>query len=74
VLLSGSFLVLTVTYAVSFVIHMDVLSAFLDLTAAVLAAVGTWQFARPFIRVESENVETTATDGATGGFESAGDD
>lgn len=74
VLLSGAFLVLTSTYVVSFVFHADTVSAALDLLAALLAAGGVWQFARPFVRLDAGSVETTAVDQATGGFESADDD
>ena len=74
VLLAGAFLVLMSTYVAAFVFHMDTVSAALDLLAAVLAAGGVWQFARPFVRLDDGSVETTAIDEATGGFESAGDD
>jgi hypothetical protein len=39
-LLSGSFLVLTFTYVVSFVFHLPLVSGILDLVSASLAALG----------------------------------
>ena len=73
-LLSGAFLVLMTTYVVSFVFHMSFVSATLDLTAALLAAVGVWEFARPFVRISDRDFETPTTDETSGGFENAGDD
>ena len=73
-LLSGAFMVLMLTYVASFVFHADLVSGVLDLTAALLAAVGTWQFARPFVRLDGGDVETPTVGDAKGGFESAGDD
>lgn len=74
VLLAGAFTTLMLTYVASFVLHAEVLSAALDLTAAVLAALGTWRFARPFVRLDGGDVETPAVGDPKGGFESAGDD
>lgn len=73
-LLSAAFFVLMTTYVASFVFHMALLSAVLDLTAAVLAALGTWTFARPFVRTDDREMETTAVRESTGGFESARND
>lgn len=73
-LLAGSFMVLTFTYVASYFFHMDTTSAVLDLTAAILAALGSWQFARPFVRFGGGEVGPTEPTNATGGFESAGDD
>jgi hypothetical protein len=74
-LLSGAFLVLMTTYVASFVFHAGVVSSVLDLTSATLTALGLWEFARPFVRFDGSEVETTATVTETsGGFESAGDD
>lgn len=73
-LLSGAFLVLMFTYVVSFVFHLPVVSGVLDLVSATLAALGIWQFARPFVRFEGGEVETTTVGETSGGFESAGDD
>lgn len=73
-LLAGSFMVLTLTYVASFVFHMDLVSSVLDLIAALLAAFGTWQFARPFVRLDGGDVETPTVGEPKGGFESAGDD
>lgn len=72
-LLAGSFGTLTATYVATFVFSAPVVSSALDLLSAVLAALGTWEFARPFVRFD-DDVETTTVSGATGGFESAGDD
>lgn len=79
VLLSAAFFVVTATYVTTFFFHAPVVSGVLDLFGATLAALGTWRFARPFVRVGDEMevttpAESTATDGATGGFEGAGDD
>lgn len=74
VLLSAAFVVFTATYVLSFIFDYPVLSSVLDLVTAVLAALGTWQFARPFIDTGGGDVQTTTSDQATGGFESAGDD
>lgn len=73
-LLAGAFLVLMTTYVASFVFHLSLVSAALDLTAALLAAVGVWEFARPFVRTSDRGFETPTADEATGGFESAEDD
>jgi uncharacterized membrane protein YgdD (TMEM256/DUF423 family) len=73
-LLSGSFLILTFTYVVSFVFHLPVVSGALDLASATLAAFGVWQLARPFIRFDGGDIETTTVSETSGGFESAGDD
>ena len=73
-LLAGSFGTLTATYVATFVFDMTVASAVLDLVSAILAALGTWEFARPFVRFDDDEVETTTVRDATGGFESAGDD
>lgn len=73
-LLAGAFLVLMATYVASFVFHMSLVSAALDLTAALLAAGGVWEFARPFVRISDRGFETPTADETTGGFESAGDD
>lgn len=74
-LLAGAFLVVTTSYVASFLFHADLVSAGLDLVASILAAFGTWQFARPFVRFDGGDVETTTAVGdATGGFESAGND
>lgn len=80
VLLSTAFVVVTATYVAAFSFHAPVVSAALDLLAASLAALGTWEFARPFVRTGDEmevadpETESTATREASGGFESAGDD
>lgn len=74
VLLSGAFLTLTATYVASFVYRMAVLSAALDLLAALLAAAGMGEFARPFVRADDREVETPTVEAASGGFESARDD
>lgn len=73
-LLAGAFLVLMATYVAAFVFHMSLVSAALDLTAALLAAVGVWEFARPFVRISDREFEAPTTDETSGGFESAGDD
>ena len=73
-LLAVSFLTITVSYIVHIIYQMGLLSAALDLIAAVVAAAGVWQFARPFVRFGDETIETQTTSGATGGFDSAGDD
>lgn len=73
-LLAGAFFVVTTTYVTTFWLDMPVVSGVLDLLGALLAAAGAWQFARPFVRFDGGSVETTATDGVTGGFESAGND
>ncbi|WP_137286843.1 hypothetical protein [Halorussus salinisoli] len=73
-LLAGAFLTLTVSYVAAIPFGMTLVSSVLDLTAALLAAGGVWQFARPFVRLDGGEVETTAVDDTTGGFESAGDD
>lgn len=70
-LLAGSFATLTATYVASFVFHASLASSVLDLLAALLAALGTWEFARPFVRFD-DDVEAATVDDATGGFESAG--
>lgn len=80
VLLSAAFLTLTVTYVASFVYRTSAVSAALDLLSALLAAAGTWEFARPFVRADDrdvgtvETIETAAGESAAGGFESARDD
>lgn len=73
-LLAGAFLVLMATYVASFVFDMSLASAALDLIAALLAAAGVWEFARPFVRISDRDFETPTTDETSGGFESAGDD
>lgn len=73
-LLASAFLVLMTTYVASFVFHMSLVSAVLDLTAALLAAVGVWEFARPFVRFADREFEAPTVDETSGGFESAGDD
>lgn len=82
-LLSGSFLTLTVTYVASFVYQMHAVSAAFDLLSALFAGAGSWEFAKPFVRSDDREVETpTVRSGsgedpagnATGGFESARDD
>ncbi|UPV73697.1 hypothetical protein M0R89_14260 [Halorussus limi] len=73
-LLAAAFLVLTVSYVASVPLGMSLASAVLDLTASVLAAAGIWQFARPFVQLDDQDVETPTVGDATGGFESAGDD
>lgn len=73
-LLSAGFLTLTVSYIVSVVFDMGVESAVLDLAAALLAAAGTWEFARPFVRFGDTEFEAPTTDETSGGFESARDD
>lgn len=74
-LLSGAFLVLMFTYVTSFVFQSPVVSSVLDLISATLAALGIWQFARPFVRFDGGEVETTTVSETTsGGFENAGDD
>ena len=73
-LLAGAFLVLMTTYVASFVFHLSLVSAALDLTAALLAAVGLWEFARPFVRFGDRDFEAPTTGETSGGFESAGDD
>lgn len=73
-LLAGAFLVLMMTYVASFVFHLNLVSATLDLTAALLTAVGVWEFARPFVRFGDSEFETPTTEKTTGGFENAGDD
>jgi hypothetical protein len=74
-LLGGAFLALTVSYVLAIPLGMSLASAAFDLVAAALASVGLWQFARPFVRFDGGEVETTpvATD-SSGGFENAGDD
>lgn len=73
-LLAVAFLTLTVSYVAAIPFDMTLVSALLDLTAALLAAAGIWRFARPFVRLDDDNVETAAVGDVTGGFESAGDD
>lgn len=73
-LLSTSFFLLTTTYVLSFIFDYPIISSVLDLIATVLAAFGTWQFARPFVDIGDGNVQMSTTNEATGGFESAGDD
>ena len=73
-LLAGAFLAVTASYVAAIPLGLTVVSAVLDLAASLLAAVGLWQFARPFVRIDAGSVETTAASEATGGFESAGDD
>jgi hypothetical protein len=73
-LLTGSFLLLTFTYVISFVFHLPVVSGILDLVSATFAAFGVWQFARPFVRFDGGEVETTTVTESSGGFENAGDD
>lgn len=72
--LAGSFLILTVSYVVWVVFEMVLLSSVLDFASAVLAAMGVWQFARPFVRFGDEELETPTVRESSGGFESAGDD
>ncbi|WP_135828516.1 hypothetical protein [Halorussus halobius] len=79
-LLSASLFVLTATYVVTFFYHRPVVSGALDLLGALLAALGTWEFAEPFVRVGGDGLDATAADGSTateqsaGGFEGARDD
>ena len=73
-LLAGAFLVLTTSYVAAIPFDMTLVSSVLDLSAALFAAVGIWQFARPFVRLDGGSVETTASAESSGGFESAGDD
>lgn len=73
-LLAGAFFVVTATYVANYWLGRPFVSGLLDLLAAVLAAAGAWQFARPFVRVDGDEVETPTVGDATGGFESAGDD
>ncbi|WP_135826221.1 hypothetical protein [Halorussus ruber] len=74
-LLGGAFLALTVSYVCAIPLGMSLASAVLDLVSAALAAVGLWQFARPFVRFDGGEVETTtAVTDSSGGFENAGDD
>ncbi|MFC7080556.1 hypothetical protein [Halorussus caseinilyticus] len=73
-LLAGAFLTLTVSYVASVPFGMTLVSSALDLAAALLAAAGVWQFARPFVRLDGGDVETTGVADTAGGFESAGDD
>lgn len=80
--LAGAFLVVTASYVASVPLGLSLVSAALDLVAALLAATGVWQFARPFVRFDAGTVEPSAAGGAGGefgsasesdGFESAGD-
>lgn len=79
-LLSASFFAVTATYVVTFFLDAPVVSGALGLLGATLAALGTWEFARPFVRTPDGDVGTTAAsdpagrDDGSGGFESAGDD
>ena len=74
ILLSAGFLTLTVSYVAWVVFDMGVESAALDLAAALLAAAGIWEFARPFVRFGDTEFETPTIDEASGGFENAEDD
>ena len=73
-LLSGAFFVVTAAYASAVVLDNSLVSEVLDLTGALLAAAGTWEFARPHVRLDGGEVETPTVGDPTGGFESAGDD
>lgn len=73
-LLAGAFLTLTVSYVAAIPLGMSLASAVLDLVSAILVALGIWEFARPFVRFDGGEVETTTVGETTGGFESAGDD
>ena len=78
-LLSAALFVLTATYVATFFYDLPVVSSLLDLLGATLVALGTWEFARPFVRT-GDDVDPTAgnvpadSERATGGFERAGDD
>ena len=73
-LLAGAFLALTVSYVAAIPLGLSLVSAVLDLVSALRAARGIWQFARPFVRFDAGDVETTTVSDSTGGFENAGDD
>ncbi|WP_435178327.1 hypothetical protein [Halorussus sp. AFM4] len=73
-LLASAFFVVTAAYTAAVLFHNSLVSEALDLAAALLAAAGTWQFARPYVRLDDEGVETPTVPDPTGGFESAGDD
>ncbi|WP_276301126.1 hypothetical protein [Halorussus lipolyticus] len=74
-LLSGAFLALTVSYVAAIPLGMTLTSAVLDVVSALLAALGLWQFARPFVRFDGGEVEATVTvTDSSGGFESAEED
>lgn len=67
--LSISFFLLTISYALSFVLHRPVLSSITDFTSASFAATGLWFFARSFIRTADRrpSLDIPAADG--GGFD-----
>lgn len=73
-LLAGAFLALTSTYAVTFLYQLSTVSAILDLFAALLAAGGVWEFARPFVGSDEREIEALTVEESSGGFESARSD
>ena len=81
VLISSAFVVLTVSYVVwaatgtrDISAGMGLVPSVLNLAAAVTAAAGVWQFARPFVRFGDEELDASTVGETAGGFESAGDD
>ncbi|WP_166035596.1 hypothetical protein [Halorussus pelagicus] len=70
-LLAAAFLSLTFSYVASIPLELSLVSAVFDFSASVFTAAGIWQFARPFVRMDDRDVETTTADDASGGFESA---
>lgn len=78
VLLSAALFVLTGTYVATFFYHFPVVSSGLDLLGATLVALGTWEFARPFVHTDDDDPTAanvpTDSERTTGGFERAGDD
>ncbi|NHN58763.1 MULTISPECIES: hypothetical protein [Halorussus] len=73
-LLASAFFLVTGAYTAGFLFESSLVSEALDLVAALLAAAGTWHFARPYVRFDDAGVEAPTVGDPTGGFESAGDD
>jgi len=77
--LTGAFVATTASYVAFSVFDLGLVSAALDLLAALSLAAAMWAFARPFVRFDDTDPEapsvrelaTSSPDEPTGGFESA---
>lgn len=75
--LAGTLAATTASYVAFSVFGMGLVSAALDLTAALSLAAAMWSFARPFVRTGDPELERPTADatgeGTAGGFERADD-